>query len=318
MKRKITVIIAAIGMLAMSMYGCGAEQEVDPVGTTENNEAEEEVKIEDKGKQPSKELLEQDLSKAVTSTWEHMELTAIEVGKSMTGERDYSAEVSMIAESRYATVNLEAKISYLKYDQGWEKDEIEYVRIEGYEVNAYPTVEEMAAIVATSEEMQEYNISEQEYVDMACEGESILYTGSVDMDWNPSCHITGTVKSAWWYDVNIDSWKADVETLETDYDYDMVFNEGLYEGVSITCMENRLNIEGGGFEPFYVEFLKDVVEEDCITMIYTGSGVNYHSPGGEVSGRNEDVEVEVRWYRNNGMSVVVDWEGVACVIGYNR
>lgn len=320
MKRKITVIMAIIGMLAIGMYGCGAEQDIETISATENSKIENKIKIEDKGKQPSEELLEQDISSAVTSTWEHMEFVSTEVKKSMTGEKDYSAEVSIIAESRYATVNLEAEISYLKYDQGWEADQIGHMGIESYEVNNYPTAEEMTSIIEASEEMQEYNISRQKYVDMVCEGESILYTGSVDMDWNPYCHITGTVKSIWWYDIDTDSWKADTETLETDYDYDMALEGILYEGVSMTQTETGFDVQGGGFEPFHVEFVEEFVDTRSIELTYVGSGVNYHFVGANngrtITGKNEDVRMRIVFYKNKGAVIQVDWTGAVVTLGY--
>lgn len=287
MRKKLFIIFTiCVGVLAI---GCGDSENFDNMAAVETREqitvVPEKIEVKSTGNKPSDNLLRQDLEEKIVEYKNFLKMDSFEVEKSLTEDRSFTATIDIEAESKYAKFQLKAEVEYLKYDQGWELTNCVW-RENGYFVQKYPDEEDMTALIASNGELSEDHLGEQNYVNMQCDGEKVIYYGSIDLDWNRYIDVGGIAISYWGYQPEYDSWYMyEVEqelTFYLNFDEELPGFGGEGTAMVITNITDQgfdIQAVGAGTNVVHAEITGGTINKDNLTIGYQGSGLSYSLNG---------------------------------------
>ena len=214
MKKLLTSVLILLCLFAM--VGCAKENgDEASKGTSNSKTSVTEPSVQDI---PSEKMISDDLVASLVVENAYTEITDIELVKSLKGDNTYTATFSVLASSKYADWEYEAKVEYTKYDQGWMVDTVDWN--EGiYEQVRLPGVDDMVEYAGTYLLNHEVysDVSFTEYiVPMQSPTLSFSYNTSVDdevleFNWKGTEHllhanVSHDFTSLWRYDSKIDNW----------------------------------------------------------------------------------------------------------------
>lgn len=221
--KRLSVIFLTLLMM-LSLWACKSE---NLSNIESENSSNVEVELPNKGKKgPSADIIQEDVTKELAKKNPNAVLTGVETIKSLTEDEKFEITLSIFAETSYAEWTYEADMSYIKYDQGWMVDNIDFIS-EAYTMTGIPTGEEMTEIannffssydderlrdlagiengnVILDDHNKVFDNASQTYV-YAEYGERIIYRWDGHINYK---HGTEAVSysSKWEYDADSDSW----------------------------------------------------------------------------------------------------------------
>ena len=250
---------------------------------------------------PSETMILDDLVASLVKENEYTEITEIELVKSLKGDNTYTATYSVLASSKYADWEYEAKVEYTKYDQGWMVDAGDW-NVGVYEQVRLPEVDDMVEYAGNYLLNHEVysDVSFTEYiVPMQSPTLSFLYNETVDdevleFNWVGTEHLLHTnvshdFVSLWRYDAQIDNWTLYPNNSsgslgfyvgetegETTPNFDLDFS-GKWAGIWRIRSHQvplEINIPNFSWEGFDAEITWDVYDfnKDAIVGTQTASG----------------------------------------------
>ncbi|MGN1165630.1 MAG: hypothetical protein ACI4S2_04285 [Lachnospiraceae bacterium] len=224
-----------------------------------------------------------------------MILDNYEIVQSMSGDRSYSATVSVIAYSEYAKVYLTAQVEYMKYDQGWVCDYCDW-NIDDYEVMEWPDEDEMSMFIVEREEEVEDYMRYPDYTKLSNDGVStIIYEGTINTEYDGFVGIEGSVVSYWSYDVLNDTFKFDTD--ESDLQLTLVRN---IEGKWTDQRMSTGYIELGGMYHFIItdqgedQFTIEYTYDDLKETVYLVSDFDTFKETGALIFENNNPEYQTQ------------------------
>ena len=152
-------------------------------------------------KAPSKEMIKEDLEKNIVNAGEFLKLKDYEIIQSVTEDKNFTATIAVEASGNYADFELEANVSYIKYDQGWQITDCSWLT-NSYEVTSYPSEKEMTKMVNNL-------VGPMEYSEMTCDKNQICFKGEINDYYEECKYINGKVivTSLWNYNPGSDTWE---------------------------------------------------------------------------------------------------------------
>ena len=217
--------------------------------------------------QPTEDMLKADLQNSLTEYRVENDrypipLKEIQITKSLTEEKTYTAEIKVAAESAYAEYEYIANVAYTLYDQGWAMDSCDWGYY-GYEVVRYPGEDELTNL--------ENSGVIQTLADPVLHGEKSYFyvTGMRTIDWSPYVIASSECSLIWHYYEKDDSWDFDrEEDNNTQYELTTAFEEA-WESTIINAqaVDNQFSVGD-------LEVVLDHVnlKEDKISILFESSG----------------------------------------------
>ncbi len=210
-----------VAILILNMSACSANDEnvipiKKPVPTIETTVPTVESTYKDT---PAESLIHSDLQQALTEKNPYANLMGFETINSLTGDGEYEITLFVNAATQYANWNYEARLEYIKYDQGWMIDSAIWNK-EEYKIVRTPALEEMVEIATQSlseridKESASYEYHDYNHALLPINNAYMEYDASVDAEkitliWETDQILIGFTHrftTSWIYHASLDNW----------------------------------------------------------------------------------------------------------------
>lgn len=192
-KIKIALCFGVILLLSVCLNGCSGKNTKEPDG----------------------ENIKNDLQKELTLFNEDLNFEEYSIEKSLTENKEYSAQIIVLAKNNYSEHQLITEVKYILYDQGWILESCQW-QDDSYTVVSYPTTDEMLNIINETQELVAVGLNEQQNIEVQPDANTLTCKGVLEKEDNPYYICKGYVFTDWDYNPDKDSWEfSSAETTES-------------------------------------------------------------------------------------------------------
>lgn len=204
---------------------------------------------------PEKDQLERDLTESLENYKNFLTLSSYEITQSLTEDRNYSATAEVIAESEYAQFQLQAEVTYTKYDQGWSIDSCELEEL-SYQVIHYPTEDTIDSLIKSGAEAKSPE-GDRTLVSLTQNDDyTVVSESSVNMAMGTHITQIAYITSSWSYNPVLNNWEVTASDLV--YETPKLSGiEGNWPGIAGDIIVS--NVSDNGFDVYYTYLDLDTV-----------------------------------------------------------
>lgn len=220
------------------------------------------VELPSNGKKgPSQDLIREDLESALTEI-PNAVLTEVSTLKSLTEDTHYEITLQVSAVTTYADWQLECDMSYIKYDQGWMLDDINWIS-KSYVISRIPDNETLSEIANHADVSVFYYSDILPVENGTVDSRNVEESGTIELHWSKTmqymhAQCVGNYMTTWVYDETIDNWlftpcndEYDIYCDENVTPYQVDFT-GTWDGIEISNFTwDGFNVKYGDINAYF-------------------------------------------------------------------